>query len=64
MLIDIHTPLVNPHHGQPVTCEGGEIIDIYSLPIPRPDNYDLGAVCIAPEQMLLPPHHACCIKSK
>ena len=59
MLINIHSPLVSPSHGLPVTHNGGEVIGANSLPIRCPNNCDLRAVCITLEQKLLPPHHAC-----
>ncbi len=55
MLINLYTPLANPHCSRPVNRNEGEIIDIILLPIFRPDNYDLQAVCISLEQTLLPP---------
>jgi hypothetical protein len=64
MLINLCTPVANPHHHQPVTHDGGEIIDIDFLPISYPDEFDLQVVCISLEQKLLPPHHACYKESK
>ena len=56
MLIDFETPLINP------ACKScgaiyGEIIDINSLPICRPLECDLQAVCATLERKLLPPDH-------
>jgi hypothetical protein len=59
MLLDLCIPLANPHRSQPVTHNGGEIIDINLLPICRPDDYDLQAYCISLKQKLLPPHYTC-----
>jgi hypothetical protein len=64
MLINLCTPLANPHCGQPVTRNGAEIIDINLLPIRHPDEYDLRAVCISLKQKLLPTYHACYNRSR
>jgi hypothetical protein len=51
MLIDIHTPLVIPNR-VPVDKNYGETIDLDSIPIRRPNNCDLRALCGALEQKL------------
>jgi len=56
MLIDIHTPLIIPNR-VPVDARYGEAINLDSLPILRPNNCDLRAVCGALEQKLLPQNH-------
>ncbi len=56
MLIDIQTPLINQYR-KPRGAIHGEIIDINSLPIRRPHECDLRAVCAALERKLLPPEH-------
>jgi hypothetical protein len=56
MLIDIQTPLIN-QDCMPRDAIYGEIIDINSLPIHRPHECDLQAVCAALERKLLPPEH-------
>ncbi len=56
MLIDFETPLINPAH-KPCGAIYGEIIDINSLPIHRPLESDLQAVCATLEKKLLPPEH-------
>jgi hypothetical protein len=56
MLIDIHTPLIIPNR-VPVDARYGETINLDSLPIRRPNNCDLRAVCGALEQKLLPQNH-------
>ncbi len=56
MLIDFETPLINPAC-KPHGAIYGEIIDINSLPICRPCECDLQAVCAALERKLLPPDH-------
>ena len=56
MLIDFETPLINPAH-KPRGAIYGEIIDINSLPIRRPLECDLRAVCATLERKLLPPDH-------
>ena len=56
-LIDIHTPLITPNR-VPVDARYGETINLDSpLPIQRPINCDLRAVCGALEQKLLPQNH-------
>jgi len=56
-LIDIHTPLIIPNR-VPVDARYGETINLdSSLPIRRPNNCDLRAVCGALEQKLLPQNH-------
>jgi hypothetical protein len=54
--IDIHTPLIIPNR-VPVDARYGETINLDSLPIRRPNNCDLRAVCGALEQKLLPQNH-------
>ena len=49
MLIDIHTLLIIPNR-VPVDARYGETINLDSLPIHRPNNCDLRAVCCALEQ--------------
>jgi hypothetical protein len=56
MLIDVETPLINPAC-KPCDAIYGEIIDINSLPICRPLECDLRAVCATLERKLLPPDH-------
>ncbi len=56
MLIDIQMPLIN-RDCKPRGAIYGEIIDINSLPIRRPHECDLQAVCAALERKLLPPEH-------
>ena len=56
MLIDFETPLINPAR-KPRGAIYGEIIDINSLPICRPLECDLQAVCATLERKLLPPDH-------
>ncbi len=56
MLIDIQMPLIN-WDPKPRGAIYGEIIDINSLPICRPLECDLQAVCVALERKLLPPEH-------
>ena len=56
MLIDIHTPLIIPNQ-VPVDARYGETINLDLLPIRRPNNCDLRAVCGALEQKLLPQNH-------
>ncbi len=56
MLIDFETPLINPAR-KPCGEIYGEIIDINSLPIHRPLECDLWAVCATLERKLLPPDH-------
>jgi hypothetical protein len=56
MLIDIQTPLIN-RDCKPCGAIYGEIIDINSLPICRPLECDLRALCAAFERKLLPPEH-------
>ena len=56
MLIDIQTPLINQDR-KPRGAIYGEIIDINSLPIRRPLECDLQAVCATLERKLLPPGH-------
>ena len=58
MLIDIHTPLIIPNR-VPVDARYGETINLDLLPICRPNNCDLQAVCGALEQklLLLPQNH-------
>ncbi len=56
MLIDIQTPLINQDR-KPRGAIYGEIIDINSLPICRPHECDLRAVCAALERKLMPPEH-------
>jgi hypothetical protein len=56
MLIDIQTPLIN-QDCKPRGAIYGEIIDINSLPICRPHECDLPAVCAALERKLFPPEH-------
>ena len=56
MLIDFETPLINPAC-KPCGAIYGEIIDINSLPICRPLECDLRAVCATLERKLLPPDH-------
>ncbi len=56
MLIDIHTPLIIPNR-VPVDSRYGETINLNLLPIWRPNNCDLRAVCGALEQKLLPQNH-------
>jgi hypothetical protein len=56
MLIDIQMPLINQDR-KPCGAIYGEIIDINSLPIRRPHECDLQAVCAALEKKLLPPEH-------
>ncbi len=56
MLIDFETPLINPDR-KPRGAIYGEIIDINSLPIHRPLECDLRAVCATLERKLLPPDH-------
>jgi hypothetical protein len=56
MLIDILTPLIIPNR-VPVDARYGEAINLDSLPIHRPNNCDLRAVCGALEQKLLPQNH-------
>ncbi len=48
MLIDIHTPLIIPNRVPVDTCYG-EAINLDLLPIRRPNNCDLRAVCGALE---------------
>ena len=55
ILIDIHTPLIIPNQ-VPVDVRYGETINLDSLPICRPNNCDLRAVCGA-LQKLLPQNH-------
>jgi hypothetical protein len=57
MLIDFETPLINPAR-KPRGVIYGEIIDINSLPICRPLECDLQAVCATRERKLLPPDHS------
>jgi hypothetical protein len=54
--IDIQTPLINWDR-KPHGAIYGEIIDINSLPICRPHECDLQAVCAALERKLLAPEH-------
>jgi hypothetical protein len=56
MLIDIQTPLINQDR-KPHGAIYGEVIDINSLPICRPHECDLRAVCAALERKLLLPEH-------
>jgi hypothetical protein len=56
MLIDIQMQLIN-QDCKPCGAIYGEIIDINSLPIRRPLERDLRAVCAALERKLLPPEH-------
>ena len=56
MLIDIHTPLVIPNR-VPVDKNYGETIDLDSIPICRPNNCNLRALCGALEQKLLLQNH-------
>ncbi len=56
MLIDIQTPLIN-QDCKPCGAIYGEIIDINSLPICRPHECDLQAVCATLERKLLLPEH-------
>ncbi len=56
MLIDIQTPLIN-QDCKPRGAIYGEIININSLPICRPNECDLWAVCANLERKLLPPEH-------
>ena len=49
MLIDIHTLIIIPNR-VPVDTRYGETINLDSLPIHRPNNCDLRAVCGALEQ--------------
>jgi hypothetical protein len=56
MLIDILTPLMIPNQ-VPVDARYGETINLDLLPIRRPNNCDLKAVCGALEQKLLPQNH-------
>ncbi len=56
MLIDFETPLINPAC-KPHGAIYGEIIDINSLPICRPLECDLQAVCATLERKLLLPDH-------
>ncbi len=56
MLIDIQMPLSN-RDCKPCGAIYGEIIDINSLPICRPLECDLRAVCAALKRKLLPPEH-------
>ncbi len=56
MLIDIHTPLIFPNR-VPNDARYGDTIDLDLLPIRRPNNCNLQAVCGALEQKLLPQSH-------
>jgi hypothetical protein len=56
MLIDILTPLMIPNQ-VPVDARYGETINLDLLPIRRPNNCDLKAVCGALEPKLLPQNH-------
>ncbi len=56
MLTDIQMPLINQDR-KPRGAIYGEIIDIDSLPIRRPHECDLQAVCAVLERKLLPPEH-------
>jgi len=56
MLIDIHTPLIIPNR-VPKNARYSETINLDLLPIRRPNNFDLRAVCGALEQKLLPQNH-------
>ncbi len=56
MLIGIQMPLINQDR-KPRGAIYGENIDINSLPIRRPLECDLQAVCAALERKLLPPEH-------
>ena len=56
ILIDIHTPLIIPNR-VPVDACYGEAINLDLLPIRRPNNCNLRAVCGALEQKLIPQNH-------
>jgi hypothetical protein len=56
MLIDIHTSLIIPNRVT-VDASYGETINLDLLPIRRPNNCDLQAVCGALEQKVLPQNH-------
>jgi hypothetical protein len=55
MLTDIHSPLIDRNLRNVDTR--GDMIDVYSLPIRRPQQQCLRAVCDALQEILLPPSH-------
>ena len=55
MLTDFDTPLIDPNC-VPLDTRG-EIVDVHSLPIRRPDQSSLRAVLAKLQELLIPPNH-------